>query len=82
MRKAGLLIFLWLWLIFSPIISYSEDDSFCQRVHEKCVSEVLMQDWGWIKTALALGQCDQLYYQCLFIDKLLPWFLLFLPYVR
>lgn len=82
MKKAGLLILFGVWLMVSPIVFYAEDDSFCQNVYERCVNEAYTQDGGWIKTALALEQCDLLYYQCLFINNFFPWLLLFLPYVR
>lgn len=81
MKRAWLLILFGLWLIISPIISYAEEDSFCQNVHEKCREEAYNQSSGFIATTLALQQCDLLYYQCLALDFFLSWVLRWLPFL-
>lgn len=81
MKRAWLLVLFGLWLIISPIISYAKDDSFCQDVYEKCLEEAYNQLSGFIATALALQQCDLLYYQCLALDYFFSWILRWFPFL-
>lgn len=57
------------------------DNSRCEEFYDSCFLWVISQNFGFIKTANYLSQCENLYYLCLLSQVVTPypffWFRIF-----